>query len=240
MIVFIHGWGMSKAIFQPFVDRYLEGRDVLLLDLPGYGEGEWLENFDAQVLQLAKEIPKGSHVVAWSLAGLYALRLASLMPNHLSRITMLCSTPSFVQKNNFQHALTLNVLDQFSESLVKDHKKTIERFLLLQLHGQKQAKEIARTIRESILDKSNIKKQVLVFGLECLKKIDCRIDLKNSKIPVHFILGERDKLVPYQMSESIKNLNPNISVSIIDKAAHIPFVTHELFFLKALFKQEAL
>jgi len=240
MIVFIHGWGMSKAIFQPFVDRHLEGEDVLMLDLPGYGEGKWTGNFDTQVIQLAKEIPEGSHVVAWSLAGLYALRLTSLLPNHLSRLTMVCSSPCFAQKDHFHHALPLNLLDQFSESLVEDRKKTIDRFLLLQLHGQKEAKKIARSIRENILEKSDIKKEVLAFGLECLKKIDGRADLKNSTIPVHFILGKRDKLVPYQMSEHIRNMNPNISISIIEKAAHLPFVTHELFFVKALFNQEAI
>jgi len=240
MIVFLHGWGMSKAIFSPFVDSYLSGEEVLLLDLPGYGEGKWNGDFDVQVEQLVKAIPKGSHVVAWSLGGLYALRLNAVFPGHLSRLTLVCSTPCFAQKDGFKNAMTQKMLNQFSEQLMLDRKKTINRFLLLQLHGQVGVKEITKDIRERVLDQSKVKNEVLEFGLKSLQEVDCREDLKKCKIPVQFVLGKRDKLVPYLVSESIKKINPDIDVVVLAGAAHLPFVTHEKTFLNVVFDSNSL
>jgi len=240
MIVFLHGWGMSKAIFDPFVDSHLNAEEVLLLDLPGYGDGEWIGNFDAQVSQLFHQIPKGAHLIAWSLGGLYALRLSALFPEHLSRLTMVCSTPCFAQKDDFKHAMTQKVLNQFSEQLVLDRKKTINRFLLLQLHGQAGTKEIAKGIRERVLDKSNVRDEVLEFGLTSLKEIDCREDLKKCKAPLLFVLGKRDKLVPYLAAESIRRINPDIDLIVLDGVGHLPFVTHEKIFLNAVFEPKSL
>ena len=235
MIVFLHGWGMSKAIFKPFVDACLNDKDVLLLDLPGYGDDEWIGDFDAQVDQLFNQIPKGSHLIAWSMGGLYALRLTSLFPNHLSRLTMVCSTPCFAQKNGFNNALTKKILNQFSEQLVLDRKKTISRFLLLQLHGQTNSKEIARNIRERVLERSNVKEGVLEFGLKCLKEIDCRDDLRKCKVPTQFVLGQRDRLVPCLVEKNIREINSSVDIVVLGDVAHLPFITHKKTFIKVVF-----
>lgn len=236
MIVFLHGWGMQKDIFKPFVDSYLSAKDVLLLSLPGYEEGVWLEDFDAQVKQLAKKIPNDTHLIAWSLGGLYALRLATLYPDKFTRITMVCSTPCFAQRVDFKNALNASVLNQFSEQLIDDREKTIDRFLLLQLHGQAQAKELVRTIKNTIIKAIKVKNEVLEHGLGCLKDIDYREDLKKCAVPIQFVLGKRDMIVPYKVARDISFLNAAIKISTIDDAAHIPFVTHEKKFYDLVFK----
>ncbi len=240
MIVFLHGWGMSKYIFQKFVDTYLVGENVLLLDLPGYGGAEWADDFDRQVAQLVKKIPKGSHLVAWSLAGLYGLRMATLYPDRLSKLTLVSSSPSFVQKIDFKNALNKKLLEQFSQQLITDRTKTIERFLLLQLHSQPQLNEYARALKKIILKGGEVKQKVLEFGLSCLKDIDCREDLRSCSIPILFILGVKDMIVPYSVADDIKKINENINVVVLDGAGHLPFVTHEKTFNKVVFGLEAL
>lgn len=240
MIVFLHGWGMSKTIFSQFVETYLNAEDVLLLDLPGYGKEEWLEDFDSQVAQLLAKIPKDSHLLAWSLAGLYALRMIKLYPDYLSHLTMVSSTPCFAKRDGFSNALDLELLDQFSEQLLQDREATIDRFLLLQLHGQENAKKHARTIKEKILAGPKVKKEVLEYGLKCLKEKDFRSELKASQIPIKFIFGKRDKIVPYKVAEDIRAINPNINIITLAKAAHLPFISHEKLFLKTLLGLEGL
>ncbi len=235
MLIFLHGWGMNKAIFSEFVSECLSDEDVLLLDLPGYNGEECDFDLDSQVVQLKEKIPKGAHLLAWSLGGVYALALEAMFPNYLSKLTMICSTPSFAQREGFDCALTPEVLDQFSEQLVINRDKTIDRFLLLQLHGQPKAKTIAKEIKEKILVGCAVENRVLEFGLSCLKEKDYRKTLRDTTLPIQFILGKKDKLVPFILKKTIKCINSSIRVVVLDKVGHLPFVTHKKILFDAVF-----
>ncbi len=240
MIVFLHGWGMSKSVFSQFVDTFLLDDEVLLLDLPGYGATNYVDDLDQQVIQLAAAIPDGSHLVAWSLGGLYALKLVALYPKKLTRLTMVCSSPCFVQKTGFPYALTDTLLEQFSQQLMQDHKATIDHFLMLQLYGQAQATRYARDIRQKVLAYSLVRKEVLIFGLKCLQEVDCRAELQACTIPVQFILGKRDKIVPFEVSETIRALNSHVEVVVLERVGHLPFVTHGDIFYQVVWGKKSL
>lgn len=238
MIVFLHGWGMDKSIFKPFVDEYLADQEVLLLDLPGYGDEVFHNRFIEQVELLKNKIPRGAHVVAWSLAGIYVLRLDALFPGYLSKITMVCSTPSFSQKNDFPNALTKNLLEQFSGDLISDRQKTIDRFLMLQLHGQPKIKEQFLQIKKLLAEVPEVNSSVLEFGLDLLKNEDCRDDFSSSKLHIQFILGSRDKLVPVDVVKELKILKKDVQIVILEKVAHLPFITHQKIFYEEVFAEK--
>ncbi len=235
MIVFLHGWGMNKNIFKDFVDKYLNKENVIMLDLPGYAGDSPSIVFDEQVSELREQIPQGAHLVAWSLGGLYALRMANLYPDQLSKLTMVCSTPSFAKKVGFNNALRPDVLDQFNIQLQQNRDKTIERFLLLQLHGQKGVKGIVKSIRKSLSQQDLPSSEVLEFGLQCLKLMDLRKELRKCTVPVHFILGEKDKIVPVAVEQDLIKINQLCYVSVLIGAAHLPFVTHPDLFNERVF-----
>ena len=64
-VVLIHGWASSNAIWRPLANL-IEGREVICLSLPGYGEskaGEWCDPGEF----IAQNLPSKCHIVGWSL-----------------------------------------------------------------------------------------------------------------------------------------------------------------------------
>lgn len=235
MKVFLHGWGMNSAIFVNFIENYFDKKEVLNLDLPGYEPNpSEVKSFDEQVRALKSKIPEGAHLIAWSLGGLYALRFNDLFPNYLSKISMVASTPCFAQKYDFKHALNKELLTQFGLSLSKNREKTIERFLLLQLYGVSGASSYAKSLKQLIAEYSTPSIDVLNQGLEYLSSLDLRGELASTKVPIHFVLGKRDQIVPFQVKQDLLGLSNLIQVDVLQKAGHMPFLTETEEFLRML------
>lgn len=225
MKVFLHGWGMRKEMFSSFIDEYCRDEQVLCLSLPGYDEACEVESFEQQVVLLSKMIPEGSHLVAWSLGGLFALKAAELFPDKVSRLTMLSSTPLFAAKEDWVHGLKKHVLSNFGANLLQDRKKTLTQFMLLQLHGEKNIKSLIKVLNNVIKENASPSLRALELGLTFLQKIDLREELKSIKTEVCFILGGRDRIVLSGQMNDLKAMGQHVEVHIIKSAGHLPFIT---------------
>lgn len=225
MKVFLHGWGMNSLVFENFVQQHFEHEEVLLLDLPSYSSAT-VSEFAEQVALLKSQIPVGSHVFGWSLGGLYAIALAHQFPQYVSQLTLLGSTPCFMQRPDFSCALSDGALDRFSQQLLVSREKTIDRFLLLQLYGEKQAKRLARELKGLLLKKTQPTEAVLEQGLLFLKSLDLREELFALDMDVQFILGAKDQLVPVQLADYLGEAGQGIQVDVLEDAGHIAFLTH--------------
>jgi pimeloyl-[acyl-carrier protein] methyl ester esterase len=226
MKVFLHGWGMRKEMFSSFIDAYFTDENVLCLSLPGY-DGECdLDGFDEQVLLLSNQIPEGSHIIGWSLGGLFALRLAQLSPHKVSKVTMICSTPVFAQKRDWGFGLNTEILTDFGGELLVNREKTLRQFMLLQLHGQKEIKTLVKEMELKVIDTYRPSLFILKAGLVFLQKVDLREGLKSMRVPVSIILGGRDKIVSAEQALTLNDFGAHVSVHVIKRAGHIPFITH--------------
>ncbi|MFI3179224.1 MAG: hypothetical protein QX188_06685 [Methylococcaceae bacterium] len=70
-------------------------------------------------------------------------------------------------------------------------------------------------------------KDTLLGGLEILKYEDLRSVLSDNKLPACLILGGQDTLIPINVQKNLLQLNSEINLNIIDKAGHVPFLSHE-------------
>jgi len=68
--------------------------------------------------------------------------------------------------------------------------------------------------------------ETLQGGLEILKHADLRPVLSDTSVPVSVILGTLDTLVPVSAGQNMQELAPEITLNIIDKAGHVPFLSH--------------
>jgi pimeloyl-ACP methyl ester carboxylesterase len=82
-LVLIHGLGATRAIWRPQIERLAAERDVIALDLPGFGESPLLAEtptpwaLAAAVTRLCREIGiERPHVAGNSLGGWVALEMA--------------------------------------------------------------------------------------------------------------------------------------------------------------------
>jgi len=242
----LHGWGMNSGVWK-IVRPALESNYYLhLIDLPGYGDNSDIvaEDMESIVDLIIAKIPEGAHLMGWSLGGLITQAIAKKSDNEHSQkiktLTLVASSPKFSQSDNWQYAITHEVLDNFSQNLQKDIEGTLKRFVALQFMGVKGAKALQKSLTDEILRTENYKTskkgggglessrnphhEALNLGLEVLKHADYR--KSTHSIPQHWILAGRDRLIPPEMINDLKLLRPDDQISLLENAGHAPFMTH--------------
>jgi pimeloyl-[acyl-carrier protein] methyl ester esterase len=114
------------------------------------------------------------------------------------------------------------VFDQFAKQLQADVERTLVRFLSLQVKGAKHSGETLRRLRSELRKKPQPDSEALSAGLRFLQQADMRHVLAASELPLFWLLGERDTLVPAEVRHEF----PAIQSSIISGAGHAPFLSH--------------
>ena len=240
-VVMLHGWGMNQGIWQ-LQKQALEKTSkhtYRTANLPGFGgnafNGEEY-NLNAIVEQLAPEIPNDSVIVAWSLSGLVALKMAKHYPEKVKKIILVASSPFFSGQTDWP-GIEEKVLDTFMLQLSKNHQKTVERFLAIQAMGTEHAKQDIKQIKQLLAQYPEAEQRALAGGLEILKNDDLRDLFADCEQPISGIFGRLDSLVPAKAVAKMHELNANFTAEIIAKASHAPFISHPSEFSNLLLSQ---
>lgn len=226
-ITLLHGWGLSASVFEPLSNVLSLQREVITVDLPGYGDNQWDASlsFEDQVALISEQVPDGS-LLGWSMGGLYATEMVRQNPGRFDRLILLCSTPCFVCRNDWPFAVDESVFDVFAESLQQGWRSTIRRFLTLQTLGNANGRELVRNLMAQLELAGEPDAAALRFGLDLLKSADTRSVLSRLEVPIDMIFGQLDALVPVSITKEISEVNPNIQVELLGDAAHAPFLSH--------------
>ncbi len=227
-LVLLHGWGMNSAVWGGVAERLAENRRVILIDLPGHGGSPFasersLREWADACLAVA---PERAVWIGWSLGAQVALQVALDQPERVQKLISLAGTPRFVQGKSWPHAMEDKTLGQFATSLRKDHRKTLERFLALQVRGSDEARTTLRTLKTRLMGKPDPQPTALETGLSLLKNVDLREDLAALQMPTLWLYGERDTLVPAAAADLLLAILPQAEVYRIAGAAHAPFLSH--------------
>ena len=226
-IVLLHGWAMSGAVFAPLVERLEQRCTLHLVDLPGHGRSR-----DSTVSLTARDCARAitqamprALWLGWSLGGVIALQAALDFPEQVRALAMLDSTPRFVRSEDWPHAISPEILQQFAADLRADHRGTLERFLALEALGSDCAKEDLRRLRHDALTDDPPPVRALCEGLDVLEHTDLRARLHELDQPSVWIAGRRDRLVPWQaMQWSAHECNGTFNR--IEGGGHAPFIGH--------------
>ncbi|NHW46478.1 alpha/beta hydrolase [Paenarthrobacter sp. MSM-2-10-13] len=118
--VLIHGWASGSVYWEPLANKLLDaGREVWILDLPGYHPGdelppdfEWtLDSAAASVAAALDDRASGPvHVVGHSMGGSVSLTLAAARPGLVASLTLVGMAP-VPQNQGFKEVLRTQ-LDQ--------------------------------------------------------------------------------------------------------------------------------
>jgi pimeloyl-[acyl-carrier protein] methyl ester esterase len=232
----IHGWGLHGGVWTETAEALAGDRRVMTLDLPGHGasRGPVPTTLGGAAAEVAGALPERATLVGWSLGGLVALRLALDFPDRVAALKLVAATPRFVTGADWPHATPPGVLHDFASDLAQDYRGTLLRFLALQARGSATAREDVRRLRERVFEHGEPDHEALARGLEWLAGSDLRPELAELAVPVHFIGGERDNLVPAAALEAAAALAPRGRVTILEGAGHAPFLSHPAAFREAL------
>ena len=230
-LVLLHGWGMNAAVWQPLMNALCERYRVTRIELPGHGASPHIaspgkRDLDAWAEACLAVAPDQACWVGWSLGGLVAQSAALIAPQRIRKLGLVASTPSFVKRPNWNPALELAVFEQFAAALLADPTATLKRFLGLQVKGAEHARDVLRQLNDALAERPAATAEGLAQGLRLLREGDLRESLSDLNLPVHWLLGQRDTLIPVALEESLQRLRPHDILQTIPGAGHAPWLSH--------------
>lgn len=235
-VILLHGWGLNSAVWQDTAQELAREFRVTVLDLPGHGRSGSAGYYALPQLaqELVQHAPPAAVWVGWSLGGMAALHVAAQHPQRVRKLALVASTPKFVNNGDWPHGVAPEVFGQFAEQLRGDYRKTIQRFLALQLRGTEHASLWLRQLCDMVFRYGEPQLDALHAGLAILRDADLRPMLAAVHQPTLLIAGARDLLVPVAAQEYMAAHLAQAGLQIIPGAAHAPFLTHPQEFQRAL------
>jgi pimeloyl-[acyl-carrier protein] methyl ester esterase len=223
-LVLLHGWGMHSGVWGEWLGDLTSCFRVTAVDLPGHGNSPYqgqreLLDWAAAVLEVT---PPRAWWVGWSLGGLLALAAAEQAQDRLSGLLLLAATPRFVADCDWTSAVSAAVLEEFAQQLETEPERTLSRFLSLQVRGAEGGKEAVRQLRANLRSRPAANPAALHAGLRFLRRCDLRNVMSSLEIPLLWLLGERDTLIPASVACEF----PTIRSAVIARAGHAPFLSH--------------
>lgn len=227
-LVMLHGWALHGGIWHSLASRLAASFRLHLVDLPGHGFSRSIpfEGLDAVVDAVAECAPEGAAVCGWSLGGLLALRLARRHPARAASLALVSTTPCFVQRPGWLHAMARKTLLDFAEGLRREPAKTIRAFVTLNALGGPQARARMRDLAALLFDRGTPSPASLAAGLALLEEADLRHEIASIDRPAIVIHGGRDALAPVEAGRWLARELPSARFVEIADAAHLPFVSH--------------
>jgi len=228
-IVLVHGWAMHTGIWRNFAKALAQHYQVTCIDLPGHGRSEKINPFTLEQMSnaLVKAVPYAQCCwMGWSLGATVVLEIAHRFPERVDKLVLLAGNPAFMQSGSWP-GMKHKLLDDFAENLQANCQATLFRFLSLQVNGLEDSKSMLRELKQAVSECDAPSPETLQGGLDVLKQADLRPALSGLKQPLAVILGTRDTLVPVAIGQKIQQLNKACELTIIDKAGHVPFLSHQ-------------
>ncbi len=232
-LVLIHGWGFNSRIWQQLVPYIQDQWRIKLVDLPGYVSpnikllaANKQINADQMIDIIEREVPQYASVLAWSLGGLLAMKLAAVRTD-IKSLLLIASSPCFLNKPGWQHGIDPVEFDQLEHRLHSSKTKTLKKFAGLVAVGEGQAKSTVNKLNKYISDAKECRPAVetLQSGLTILKTEDLRNSLQSQRCPMAMIFGANDTLVKHTTAQAVKTIRPDIETIEIAGTGHAPFFT---------------
>jgi pimeloyl-[acyl-carrier protein] methyl ester esterase len=235
-LVLLHGWGLHGGAWDEVLPLLSARFRTHVPDLPGHGHsaGVIAGSFDAAVDAVAGVVPQAAIVCGWSLGGLIAQRLAVRHPGRVRALVLVSTTPCFVQRRDWPHAMSEATLEEFAQGLSRDADATLARFVQLNALNGATSRAAMRAFTARLLARGRPPLAGLARALAWLREVDLRTDASRIGVPSVVLHGTRDMLAPVAAARWLAGAIGGASLVEIPDAAHLPFFTHRGAFAATL------
>ncbi|MEN8120442.1 MAG: alpha/beta hydrolase [Bacteroidota bacterium] len=234
-IVLLHGYLETKQIWASFAEELSKNFKLILPDLPGHSKSTWSNTamtveFMAESVKFILDEEKVSKcmLVGHSMGGYVALAFLEQYPEVLNGLSLFHSSPYADREEKKQNRdREINIIRQgkkaqvytahFPNTFAKDN---VEKFIN-EIEG---CKETAK----------NMKDDGIIAVLEAMKARPDRSEiLKATKIPIQYIIGEKDNFIPMEILNKLQ-LPDNSEVVVLENSGHMGFIEEKENALEAI------
>ncbi|MHA1208801.1 MAG: alpha/beta fold hydrolase [Candidatus Freyarchaeota archaeon] len=214
-VVFIHG-SMGSRLSWAFQKQLSKGYRLILLDLPGHGESEPLDEevsvklYADYVAEFAKGLGIEKMVaVGHSLGGAICIQLALDYPEILMAVVLIGT------------GAKLGVLPSILESLRTNYEESIELAIGNMAFAENADPEIVEMAKIECL---KCRQEVAYSDFLACNNFDVRDRISEISIPTLIIVGNEDKLTPLKWSQYLNEKISNSSLKVIENAGHMVMI----------------
>ena len=221
-VVLLHGFGEDRTVWDTLVPSLQDNYKLIIPDLPGSGESTILKKDRILMIDFAhclkaildKEKIKKCTLIGHSMGGYITMAFAEKYPESLKAYGLFSSTAvadseekketrtkaiSFIKENGTEAFLKTALPNEFAD--IKKSKKLIDQ--LLEKGKNFEPKALTQYYRAMMSrpDRSSV--------------------LKRSTVPVLFIFGQYDNLIPLEDGMKLTTLPEQAHVHVLKNSGHM-------------------
>lgn len=233
VVILLHGFGAEKDNWTRMA-RYLEDFHVIIPDLPGHGETNFIAiesyGFDQQSLRLAKFVDAlgltSFHLVGNSMGGgisaLYAYR-------HPERVNTLSLVDAAGFYGDSKSELELTIVNGEPNPLIVRSKADMERLMHF---AMEQVPYMPWPALDVLADRAMAREQTndIIFK-HLLKEAEMahhaggfRHAFEKMAMPTYVIWGEEDRVLDVSSVDKFFQYTPDVQVDILPQVGHAPML----------------
>lgn len=224
-VVLLHGYLESKEIWADFAKSLTQNFQVIAIDLSGHGKSG-LPTGNLTVEKMAESVKnildveniKKCFLIGHSMGGYVALAFLDLYPEYLAGLSLFHSSPyADTDEKRTNRDREINIIRQGKKAQVytAHFPKTF---------APENVEKFASEIEKMSERAKNMSDEGIIAALEAMKARPDRSGLlKNTKIPVQYIIGEKDNFIPMSILEKLQ-LPANSELVVLENSGHMGFI----------------
>ncbi len=215
-IIFLHGVGSGKAVWEPQLRHFGMSRRALAFDFPGFGESDprpeaTRDDFALSIIAALDTLGiERAHVCGLSLGGVIALAIHATAPS--------CCA-SLILADTF-------AVHPDGEGI---YSRSIEASRTIGLRALAEARvdfllgsATTPGLRAEVIDTmSAIEPDAYAIGARAVWLADQRDEARGIRVPTLVLCGAEDRITPPALSEELAALIPGARLELIDAAGHL-------------------
>jgi len=225
-VVLLHGYLESLDIWDGFAESLALDHQVIRIDLPGHGKSETLAGIHTMDLLaevvihiLQQENIKKPVLAGHSLGGYVTLAFVEKYAWYLSGFCLFHSHPladtDEVRENRERE---ISLIWEGKKHLI--YQVNVPKAFALE-NQEKFRKEISRAIE---IAKNTPDEGIIAMLKGMMQRPDRRNILENPPLPGLWILGEKDRYIPYERMKSVIKPGKGLQVVSLKNSGHMGFI----------------
>ena len=229
-IVFLHGVGSDKSVWQPQLAHFGAARRAVAFDYPGYGEsdrasdGTTRDDYAAAIFEALDALGIGrAHVCGLSLGGVIAIAMHHAAPE---RCASLILADSFAMHPDGP-AIRERGLNGSRSVGMRAMAEQRAEFLLAPGASPELRHDVVETM--AAIDPAGF-----AIGLDAVWLADQRDRAAAIDVPTLVLCGDRDLVTPPALSEQLAEQIRNAELVLIEGAGHLSNIEQPAAFNRAI------